>query len=213
MEHCHFGVTVKVASKWAAKYRTWHRTWRERYFRPYVFIHINKTGGSSIEKAFGTRLAHRTAPEKYTQLGDKAWQKKYKFSIVRNPWDKVVSHYHYRVLTNQTDLKDKSISFEQWLRLCYVDRDPQFFDQPKMFQPQTQWLVNEHGKLLIDFVGRFESLDEDFEKICQVLNLRLALGHKKKSNRGSYRDYYNSETRELIADVFASDIELFGYDF
>ncbi len=204
---------MNLASEWAGKYRTWHRTWRERYLRPYVFIHINKTGGSSIEKALGMRLDHGTALEKYRQLGDKAWQKKYKFTIVRNPWDKVVSHYHYRVLTNQTGLKDKSISFDEWLQLCYVDRNPQFFDQPKMFQPQTQWLVDEQGELLVDFVGRFENLEVDFQRVCQSLNLKLALGHKKKSKRGSYRDYYSSNSRDLIADIFASDIQIFDYNF
>tara|TARA_B110000444_G_C18744227_1_gene549467 strand:+ start:540 stop:1154 length:615 start_codon:yes stop_codon:yes gene_type:complete len=204
---------VKLTSELGSKYRAWNRTWRERYLRPYVFIHINKTGGSSIEKALGVGLDHSTALEKYSQLGRKAWEKKYKFTIVRNPWDKVVSHYHYRVLTNQTGLKDKSISFDEWLKLCYVDRNPKFFDQAKMFQPQIKWLVDEHDQLLVDFVGRFENLGEDFRKICQSLNLKLTLGHKKKSNRQSYRDYYSSENRDLIADKFASDIQFFDYHF
>mgnify|MGYP006109806165 CR=1 FL=1 len=204
---------MKLTSELGSKYRAWNRTWRERYLRPYVFIHINKTGGSSIEKALGVGLDHSTALEKYSQLGRKAWEKKYKFTIVRNPWDKVVSHYHYRVLTNQTGLKDKSISFDEWLKLCYVDRNPKFFDQAKMFQPQIKWLVDEHDQLLVDFVGRFENLGEDFRKICQSLNLKLTLGHKKKSNRQSYRDYYSSENRDLIADKFASDIQFFDYHF
>ena len=82
-----------------------------------------------------------------------------------------------------------------------------------MFQPQIKWLVDEHDQLLVDFVGRFENLGEDFRKICQSLNLKLTLGHKKKSNRQSYRDYYSSENRDLIADKFASDIQFFDYHF
>ncbi len=197
----------------AARFRQWHRTLRERYLRPYVFIHINKTGGSSIEKALGVGLDHSTALEKYRQLGAAAWQKKFTFTMVRNPWDKVVSHYHYRVRTNQTALGDGSISFEDWLQLCYVDRDPRYYDQPRMFMPQRQWLIDEEGKLLVEFIGRFENLQQDFDLICRRLSVEAKLGHAKPSGRGSYRDYYSDESRALVEKVFAEDIELFGYSF
>ena len=62
-----------LASDSASKFRNWNRTLRERYLRPYVFVHINKTGGSSIERALGITLDHSTALEKYRQLGDAAW--------------------------------------------------------------------------------------------------------------------------------------------
>lgn len=204
---------MKAASELASRYRVWHRTLRERYLRSYVFVHINKTGGSSIEKALGIRLDHSTALEKHRELGDKAWARKYKFTIVRNPWDKVVSHYHYRVLTNQTGLADKKISFDEWLQECYVHHNPEFYDQPKMFQPQKQWLADEQGTLMVDYVGRFERLNEDFKTICQSLGTDLSLGHKKKSQRSNYRDYYSDASRDLITDVFNDDLQLFGYEF
>jgi len=197
----------------AGKFRYWHRTLRERHLRPYVFIHINKTGGSSIEKALGAGLDHSTALEKYRQLGATAWKRKYVFTMVRNPWDKVVSHYHYRVRTNQTGLGDKNVPFDEWLQRCYVEHDPQYYDQPRMFMPQRQWLVDERGELLVDFIGRFENLHEDFGKICQQLSVKAELGHAKPSERGSYRDYYSRESEELIGEIFAEDLALFGYSF
>ncbi len=197
----------------AGKFRQWHRTLRERHLRPYVFIHINKTGGSSIEKALGVGLDHSTALEKYQQLGAAAWERKFTFTMVRNPWDKVVSHYHYRVRTNQTGLGDNPIPFEEWLQRVYVQRDPRYFDQPRMFMPQKHWLVNESGEMLVEFVGRFENLQQDFDLICQRLQVKATLGHAKPSSRGSYRDYYTPETAALVAECFADDLELFGYEF
>lgn len=201
------------ASDSASKFRYWNRTLRERYTRPYVFIHINKTGGSSIEKALGITLDHSTALEKYRQLGGAAWQRKFTFAIVRNPWDKVVSHYHYRVKTNQSGLAERDLPFRDWLRRCYVDRDPAYYDQPRMFMPQRQWLVDENDNMLVEFIGRFETLQQDFDRICERLALDARLGHAKPSSRGSYRDYYDDESRELVAESFAEDLETFDYQF
>ncbi|MEH6580563.1 MAG: sulfotransferase family 2 domain-containing protein [Halioglobus sp.] len=195
------------------KFRYWHRTLRERHLRPYVFIHINKTGGSSIEKALGAGLDHSTALEKYQQLGARAWRDKFVFTIVRNPWDKVVSHYHYRVKTNQTGLGDNALPFRDWLLRCYVERDPRYYDQPRMFMPQRDWLTDEHGELLVDYVGKFENLQQDFATICARLSVTAELGHAKPSDRASYRDYYDAETELLIAEHFAVDLEAFAYSF
>ncbi len=202
-----------LAKESAAKFRHWHRTLRERYLRPYVFIHINKTGGSSIERALGIGLDHSTALEKYRQLGAAAWERKFTFTVVRNPWDKVVSHYHYRVRTNQTSLGDDTIPFPEWLQRCYVDRDPRYFDQPRMFMPQRQWLVDENDAMLVEFIGRFENLQGDFRRICERLSIEAELGHAKPSGRGSYRDYYDPQSRDLVGEVFEEDIALFGYEF
>jgi hypothetical protein len=197
----------------AAAFRHWHRTLRERYLRPYVFIHINKTGGSSIEKALGIGLDHSTAQEKFEQLGADAWQRKFTFTFVRNPWDKVVSHYHYRVNTNQTGMGANPVPFDRWLQLCYVERDPRYLDQERMFMPQRRWLVNPQGEMLVEFIGRFENLQQDFTTVCERLSLRAELGHAKPSGRGSYRDYYDSASRDLIARCFEEDLQAFDYSF
>src|SRR5262245_17967825 len=127
----------------------------ERYFRSFVFIHINRTGGSSIEKALGVHLQHRTAREKREELGENFWRKKFSFTVVRNPWDKVVSHYHYRVMTNQTNLGVRSIGFNEWVKRAYGSNDPEYYNNPKMFMPQLDWIVDLDGKILVDFIARF----------------------------------------------------------
>ena len=184
-----------------------------RLLNPVIFVHINKTGGSSVEHALGLKFAHLTAREHIARLGRTRWERAFTFSIVRNPWDKVVSHYQYRVDTNQTNLRDSPISFRDWVRLSYGDRDPKYFDKPKMFMPQRDWLTDESGTIAVDYIGRFEHLEQDFSTVCEQLGTTAKLPHMKKSKRGDCRDYYDDETAEIVARVFAEDIDEFGYRF
>jgi len=185
-----------------------------RFFADFIFIHINKSGGSSIETALGIPFAHKTAQQYRNQIGEKRWQRVFTFTIVRNPWDKVVSHYHYRVMTNQTGLGEATIPFDEWVQLAYGDNDPRYYNNPRMFMPQTDWITDESGRILVDFVGKFENLQDDFNTICQHIGKSgVPLPHLKKSRRKSYKDYYSSESREIVANWFATDIETFKYTF
>lgn len=193
--------------------RWWSRKFREQNFLDYVFIHINKTGGSSIARALGLTGEHKTAMEKRRELGESAWSRRFRFTIVRNPWDKVVSHYHYRVATNQTSLGMNRVDFKEWVSLAYGDNLPAYYDNPKMFMPQWNWISNENGSLAVDFVGRFENLEQDFKSICRRINQDVLLPHKKKSKREHYRSYYDARAREIVRTWFKADIEEFDYEF
>ena len=155
------------------------RRLRNAHWPRYVFIHINKTAGSSIERALNLRFEHKTAIEKRAELREYRWRRAYKFSFVRNPWDKVLSHYNYRVATNQTEMGDRHISFRDWVLRAYGDNDPRYYDQPRMFMPQCAWLTDEFGEVIVNFVGRFESLEDDFARICERLGVHPTLPHLK----------------------------------
>lgn len=186
---------------------------KQKYLQDFVFIHINKTAGSSIEKALKLRFEHKTALEKREEIGRERWDGKYVFSFVRNPWDKVVSHYHYRVRTNQTNLADRHLSFAEWVCRAYGDNDPLYYDNPKMFMPQIDWLVDENHDLLVNFVGRFERLEDDFRIVCERIGRNAQLPHVKSTQRENYRSYYSTETREIVAAWFADDLRHFDYQF
>lgn len=184
-----------------------------RFLADVSFVHINKTGGSSVEKALGLPFQHRTALEIRDEIGPRRWAERFSFTIVRNPWDKVVSHYHYRVKTNQTALAIKPVPFREWVHLAYGERDPLYYDKPKMFMPQCDWICDANGQLLVGYVGRFETLEDDFRHVCSVLGRTAALPHLKSSQRGDYRTHYSDAAADLIGRVFAADIERFGYQF
>jgi hypothetical protein len=74
-------------------------------------------------------------------------------------------------------------------------------------------ICDDQENLMVDYVGRFESVAEDLQHICERLKISVALPHKNKSNHGDYRSYYNTRTRDLVTDLCRLDIDLFGYTF
>ncbi|MGH9163192.1 MAG: sulfotransferase family 2 domain-containing protein [Vicinamibacteraceae bacterium] len=203
------GDDTALVAQWLGK----AKRFRNAVWPSYVFIHINKTAGSSIERALDLRFEHRTAFEKRAELGEWRWNRAFRFSFVRNPWDRVASHYFYRVKRNVTGLADNPIPFPAWVHLAYEEHDPRYFNRPRMFMPQADWLCDRDGKLLVNHVGRFESLAVDFAEVCRTLNLTATLPHLKRSANRDYRRLYDAGARSIVSQVFARDIEMFGYDF
>lgn len=183
--------------------------------RDFVFIHINKTGGTSISKAVGMpRKQHYTVKETIKIIGQEKWDQAYKFTFVRNPWDKVWSHYSYRMRINETGLRDAGLSFNEWVAVTYGEpKDKRFFDQPKMFAPQIDWLLDNKNEQSMDFIGRFENLSDDFEKIAKVIGVNESLPHLNQSTRSSYQEHYSEASKEIVRKWFAKDIEAFDYKF
>lgn len=182
---------------------------------PFVFVHINKTAGTSIGNAMGLRNKnHLTVKEVISRIGQKPWDSAYKFTFVRNPWDKTVSLYEYRRKKNKTQIATLGISFEDWVMKTLGDKQDQlFYDNPKSFQPQVEWLKDLQGHISIDYIGKFESLNQDFDAIRKVIGIDTQLPHLNASSREPYQSYYSEKTRDLVSRWFAEDIERFGYTF
>jgi chondroitin 4-sulfotransferase 11 len=183
----------------------------------FLFVWINKTAGVSVTSALGIdkdHYNHYTAMELREVVGARDFENMFKFCFVRNPWDKVVSEFRFRIWTYQNELTSDA-SFAEWVRLAYVDKDPAYHDWPKMFLPQLEWLTDEKGQVAVDFVGRFENLQSDFDRICDEIKIpRQPLRHENRSREShSYRSYYDSDTKAIVDRVFKADIEYFGYEF
>ncbi len=181
----------------------------------YIFVHINKTAGTSIGRAIGLPLKdHLTAKEIIAGIGKQNWNSAYKFTVVRNPWDKVVSLYEYRRKKNKTQIASRGITFTEWVKLTHgQNRDPFYYDNVKSFQAQVEWLKDDEDTIAIDFVARFETLHADFEQIRDATGITADLPHLNASSRKNYKDYYTDETREIVARWYLEDIEVFAYSF
>ena len=141
------------------------------------------------------------------------WDGYFKFAFVRNPWDMLVSGYRYQttVLTPEQRALNPDVA-----ELLARTRD--FSDvvryYPMIRSDMTSFITDEHGQVIVDFVGRFERLEEDFAYICSRIGIDARLSHENRSERAaSYREYYTEETRDIVARHFARDIERFGYRF
>jgi hypothetical protein len=174
------------------------------------------------------KLPHLSAAE-YVQCGHIAaqdFEEYFKFSFVRNPFTRILSEYRYRNYFSHRSFKDFVLN-----KLP----KPGWDDKYRHVMPQYDMLHDRDGKLLVDFVGRFETLQQDFDQVCERLGISdSTLPHVNKSDKKSrdlkrklrnvvymngenhYRglaDFYDDETRTAVADYYRADIEAFDYEF
>lgn len=204
---------------------------------PFLFIHIPKTAGSSVEEALFHyqsfdyfTIQHGCALQYKDWLDDDFYFSLFKFAFVRNPWDLQVSTYRYYVLGMGIDMTFKEYvkwKFEGSIQHM-VDRLPKDNPNAKIDWlqqsfyihrgPQTYFLIDEKGKFLVDYIGSFERFDEHFGNISKKLKLEnYFVPHVNSSSSyatsSNYRDYYDKETEEIVRSRYALDIKMFGYDF
>lgn len=137
-----------------------------------------------------------------TYAGEDAWRRYFKFSFERNPWDRQVSWFHYKTKSAPSDAKPSFDAFNRDRRRAFVEN----------------WsLYTENDSVVLDFVGRYESLDADFARVLDTIGLggqvTLPRENVSKSRLGTYRDYYSDASRQLMAEWYAPEIRHFGYEF
>jgi len=186
-----------------------------------IFIHIPRTGGSSIEKFFNGKnsrtenlntkhMLASTAKKLYADY----WDDYFKFSFVRNPWDRMVSMAKYPEFYGCT-INNESINVSEYLKKF-----------PNIEIDERSLSANYTGKSLsnsvylnlldepLDFIGKFENLKQDIQFICDKIRTPFRkFPHKNQSAHKHYTSYYNDETRQVVAEKYAQDIEYFGYKF
>lgn len=221
-----------------------------------IFVHINKTAGSSIEVFFGEypRAQHVVTTKCIEEYGRKKWNKYFKFSVVRNPWDRLLSWYLWverdRFLydwSTSTPFQGYNVPYEwgmhgghpevkiDWYKSLKPNfqnfvssikstKDKTDFNlvegkhnasKGKWVASQLTWLKNSKGKMPMDFIARFENIENDFKKICQRLNLEEDPLPKAKvlRNRPHYSFFYDNKTKERVNKLYSDDIEYFNYEF
>ncbi|ALQ52654.1 hypothetical protein ATY38_14165 [Nitrosomonas ureae] len=185
-----------------------------------MFIHIPKTAGISVCQALFGCLGggHLTARTYQVIFGVECYKNYFKFAFVRNPWDRLVSAYVFLKkggLTEQDkawahEYLDKFDSFQDFIMQGLTSAD---IYRILHFIPQWEYVVDKNGKVDVDFIGRFETLENDFEILGNRLGVSTNLLKINHSRKGDYRSYYNDASAEVVAKLYSRDIELFGYSF
>jgi len=200
----------------------------------FIFIHIPKTGGTSVETFFipserdrikniygKTPLqpdneAHLKFHHLQIQYPRLNFDEYFKFAVVRNPWDRVLSSFFHSKRKLRKDLREflgfgmsKDFTFNEFVeRIQHLEKQHPHYDE------QWSFLVDKQGKFCMDYIARTENLENDFMKICQKLKIAISeLPHLNKSKHKHYTEYYNDETMRVVAEKYAKDIEYFGYEF
>jgi hypothetical protein len=176
----------------------------------FLFYHVPKTGGSSIEAAI-SRISSRTSfATKHTTFEEsrKVYKKYFdyrKFAFVRNPWSLLFSWFTAANRTQQHLITKEN--FKE-----FVSKVPNL---PLVPNTQFSYLC-EGDTLAMDYVGKFETLDRDFKDITEKIGMpKFVLPHENGSNKGryDYRDFYTEESIDFVRDHFRVDVEVFGYDY
>ena len=132
----------------------------------------------------------------------------FKFSFVRNPWDWHVSQYFYHMQNPKALFHHtfKEMDFDAFIHWSIAHTE-------ESNNRQKAFLCDESGRLMVDFVGKYENLEDDFAHIARQLGLKARLQRRNPSAHLGYRQYYDDSLREEIARAFKEDIDYFGYEF
>jgi len=204
---------------------------------PFLFIHIDKAAGTSIQRALqpfaparsNSRMRRRLVwlgglnrvlgihrsvefPEHVQAqtvkfcLPPDVYAGLFKFAFVRNPWDRLVSRYAYLLRNTHHPrhaFAKQLKGFDEYL--AWEIKRGKMHQHTYVCDAQGEWVVN--------FVGYYERLQEDFGRVCENLHVTAELPKANTSSHQDYRSYYTAATREMVAKNFARDLELFGYKF
>jgi hypothetical protein len=198
-----------------------------------IFIHIPRCGGSSIEDiiwpkrrtvaelwmGFTSRyhnkyqtggLQHLFGKHIEIEVGHKLFAEYFKFSFIRNPWDRAVSQFHF--MKKRPDLREfiglsLSDSFKKYLDLIHEKTHVQW-------EQQHKFILDAQGKPIVDFLGRFENYKQDVKFVLRKLGLnRKTIPHSNPTDHRPYYEYYDNEAVEMVHSLYERDIALFGYTF
>ena len=184
-----------------------------------MFVHIPKCAGTSVRQSlFGRGGGHRPLENFRTMVPPELFDQCFKFTFVRNPWDRLVSAFFFMqkcdVERNQRFARRHLCvfkDFDSFVRQWVTRKNIWSFTH---FLPQHHFICIDR-RLGVDFVGFYENLAEDFATIAKKMNRPTGLcdANRLGGRAKDYRQYYNDETRDIVAKAYAEDIALLGYSF
>ena len=191
-----------------------------------IFVHVPKTAGVSIGKSLFGNLGgnHMTIDHYQLVFSRNEFKNYFKFAFVRNPWDRLVSAYHFMkaggfgaddekwVEDNLAEYQNFDGFVKGWLNRKNIQSPGSAIH----FLPQFKFVCTKDNIPMVDFIGYFENLEEDVAYIRDRIGISgqaLLFLNKTESRRQDYRSYYTEETKRIVEDVYREDVQIFGYDF
>lgn len=171
---------------------------------------------------------HVTLPKlkQYMLDNNYDWDQYFKFCFVRNPWDRYVSWYSFmqkhlgdyvvkgpiaRVIGGHIPYKE--LSFKDFICRLGMQMHETIIEQNNHYQYPMDYYYMDEGNV-IDYVGKVETIDTDFNNICDILNIEpKTLGIVNTTEHAHYRSYYDSETIDIVAEMESDCVDRFNYTF
>jgi hypothetical protein len=199
----------------------------------FIFFAVPRTGTHAVRRALGQHLGpedweqqnlfekkrlpmqdladlghgHISVRQLQSCLPSRTWNSYFKFAVVRNPFDRFVSACFF-LARKQPQIAHHANAF-----MKRAVTDPAF-RRRVLVLPQTALLTDGTGSIPLDFVGRFENLQESFDYICEHLGFpRAELENRNSSQHEPYSRYYDRTLAEAVGDIYRTDLETFSYTF
>lgn len=196
----------------------------------YIFIAVPKTGTTSVQKlllehdptarTYGIEIEgknyrfgeHDTALQIKTELGSRYADYR-TFGFIRNPYSRLVSSYFF-YRNGKPITKGNKKPWPTRLRVAYARLLPfKLWALTYPYKSNRQHFLDEHGRMIVDFVGTFENLGSDLAKIFEAIGLSVPadqLPHSNKSKHSSYEDYFSNESfKRKIVRTLRDDLEFY----
>ena len=203
-----------------------------------LFIHIPKTGGSYIaeilqkhygfknyylqrpdhktfclekdssvdkheNKIHGTLMYYKTSQQlnKIMGMDDYKWSSYYIFSFIRNPYDRIISGWNY--------CNKYNIPFDNYLNINLNS-----YDYWHVLMSQSRHLINNNGKINVNFIGKFENMENDLKTVLNNIGIyNVNHNHFKKNSKkhDNYKKYYDKYILEKVNFIIREDLDNFDY--
>jgi len=183
--------------------------------KKFMFFSNNKVAQTSINRRLLKQrvIVYKDNPDKYEKIFCKTIPKLfdtiYKFTIVRNPWDRVVSAFSYLRKKTRLPMDVSSMSFDEFVKQILKEHGAELDAHFECQHPKAFY----QDECFVDFIGRMENIAQDWSIISGKISAPSILPHKNRSDHKSYQTYYNAQTKEIVRKIYAQDIDVFQYSF
>lgn len=182
--------------------------------KKFIFSHLYKTAGTSIrtllspygkQNIYGCEK-HSSLKEIKKNMPPELFNSYYKFTFVRSTWSWQVSLYEYM-------LKDFGHPQHQLMKTLGNFDNYVYWRVDGNVDLQKEYVYDENGKLLADFIGKFDTLTEDVTYLCDKFTMNNSLSHLNNGHTKNYKEYYTETTKKIFADAYKEDIKTFNFKF
>lgn len=185
-----------------------------------IFVHIPKAAGTSVLHALNGSGGHlqrdHASVQTFISANRYLFDTYFSFAFVRHPFSRAQSSYQY--LKNGGN-KTTDIELAKFINDNYCDVNEFILKHltssrvanSLLFKPQSSFICDEFNQVQVDFLGKFENLENDFAYVCKKLKISV---HLPKANMSSLKDHsciLNTESKQILHKIYADDFDVFGY--
>jgi len=196
----------------------------------FIFIHIPKNAGTSVSNALGILKSKHQFAKQYKDLLGWRYSFYFTFCFVRNPWDRFLSLYNYARLDEsyyhsavnpENAMYGKHEDYDR-LKNATLNQCAHLLLEGKLthdkywnhWQPQSNWIYDDNGKKIVDFIGSVEQIEKEFAFVTKKIKSNVSIHKLNVSSKNlDYRSAFDSETIKIVSKYYAVDIENFKYKF